>query len=103
VALGRHGGGLRLDGEAVAVRQIGEVFHLAEAERLPDALLAHETAGAATPIDEALIAQSLQRIPNHRARHLELCGEIVFGGQTLVHRIGAGLDSPLDAVEHCVR
>jgi hypothetical protein len=27
----------------------------------------------------------------------------VFGGQTLVHRIGAGLDSPLDAVEHCVR
>lgn len=82
--------------------QVGEIFHLPETKRLAQALFTHETAGAATRINQPLIAQALQGVTHHWARHLEFSGHCVLGRQALIDVIGSRFDGTLDTVENSI-
>lgn len=101
MTLGRVGGGGRLDRQAefITVQQVGDVFQLAEAQRIAQPQTAHETARALPRMDQPPLAQAAQRLADDGARDLEFGGEFVFGRQAFAIGIGARFDGLLHPVE----
>lgn len=96
------GCGFQRQAEFIAVQEIGDVFQLTEAERLAKAHGSHETARATPGIDEPLVPEALQRLPDDRPGYLELRRQLMLRRQTLVRLVGAGLDRAVHPFEHDV-
>ena len=89
--------GLDADAELVAALDVGDRLDAREAER-HGADLAHVAAGALPRMDEPLLAQPLQRHPQHRPRHPELVRQRLLRGQLLVGRVVAVRDPAVEQV-----